>query len=114
MRGVVRAKLVQQHLRPDGNAQVALGGHPGGGWRSEDALVLATGASRAIALSTDDASMRLDFYLQDLAVLGARERLEGQAASGATTLVGRQIKNLLHTGQSRVIAAFGTGFVRLL
>ena len=55
-----------------------------------------------------------DLDLEDLAVLGAGERHEGQTAAGAVTLAFGQVKDLFNGGQAGVIAAFGPGLAGLL
>ena len=110
----MRAILVQQDLRPDGNAQAGLADHAGSRRGTNDASVFVAGASGTIAAAADDATMGLDLDLQNRAVLGAWEWLEGQATSGATTLLGRQIEAFLHAGKGGMVPPLGTGLLTLL
>ena len=62
----------------------------------------------------DDAAIGLDLDFEDFAVFRAGERLEGQAAARAASLVAGQFDDLLDDGEVGVIATLRSGLARLL
>src|SRR5262249_35033606 len=101
-------------LHPDGHARAALGDQLVRGGRGDDAFVAFTGAGRPIAPAAVDAAVGFDFHLEDLAALGARELVEGQATTRALPLVIGQVDDLLYGGQVGVVAARVSGRAWLL
>jgi hypothetical protein len=58
-------------------------------------------------MPTDHPAIRPNIDLQNLAILGAGERLEGLAAAGTPLLFGRQVTLLDDRGKVRVVSAGG-------
>jgi hypothetical protein len=65
-------------------------------------------------MPTDHPAIRPNIDLQNLAILGAGERLEGLAAAGTPLLFGRQVTLLDDRGKVRVVSAGGPSPTGLL
>ena len=80
MAGSAVEKLVQQHVRPRRNAELAPFDQPCRRRCRHDSRHAATRTAGVIALSTDDAPVGLDLDLQYFAVLGAGKYAQFQTA----------------------------------
>src|ERR1019366_4218383 len=102
--------LVEQDLDKDRDAQDTLGDDFVRRWRGDDAWVVLTTATGTVASAAINPAVGFDLDLEDLAILGALERLEGQATARTRLLLCGQFDDLFDGGQVGVIAALRSRF----